>query len=285
MKRIIVITTIALLVQGCTALGLTKPEPAAYNDMISRATNIAMAGGITEAYDVENKQSANGKELDALIGFGYAGRDLGIGSAAGMAAGLLIPKPKSDFSFDTLIAWVPAEAAATPEAAQRQFSVSMIKAVKQSLDALGTDYKITLEDEEMGRGTFKSHIVRTTVFSITSEAHGCPAASEDLKLKDRCHFRIFAHPPVKALAPAYLGGTESWLFGNVNGKIGRSNLSFLLPKTSSLNELVIYQKIGEYTPENTFIFVPAFVPKRGSSEAPRPPVLIGQSETLRFTKQ
>lgn len=285
MKRIIVITTIALLVQGCTTLGLTKPEPAAYNDVVSRATNIAKAGGITEAYDVENKQSTNGKELDALIGFGYAGRDLGIGSAAGMAAGLLIPKPKSDFSFDTLIAWIPVDSAATPEAAQRQLSASMIKAVTQSLDALGTDYKITLEDEEMGRGTFKNHIVRTTVFSITSEAHGCPAASEGLKLTDRCHFRIFAHPPVKALAPAYLGGMESWLFGNVNGNIGRSSLSFLTPKTSTLDELTILQKTGEYTPENTFIFVPALVPKRGSSEDPRPPVLIDQSETLRFTKQ
>ena len=285
MKRIIVITTIALLVQGCTTLGLTIPEPADYYDVVSRATNIAKAGGITEAYDVENKQSANGKELDALIGFGYAGRDLGIGSAAGMAAGLLIPKPKSDFSFDTLIAWVPAEAAATPEAAQRQFSASMIKAVKQSLDALGTDYKITLEDKELGRGFFKNHIDRTTVFSITNEAYGCPAASESQKWEDRCYFRIFVSAPVKALAPAYLGGTESWLFGNVNGDIGRSSLSFLMPKTSTLDELTILQKTGEYTPENTFIFVPAFVPKRGSSEAPRPPVLIGQSEILRFTKQ
>ena len=285
MEKIIAVTAIALLAQGCTTLGLTKPEPAAYNDRVSRATNIAWAGGIKEAHDVESKLGANGKEIDALIGFGYAGRDLGIGSAAGMAASLLIPKPKSDFSFDTLIAWIPVESAATPEAAQRQFSVSMIKAVRQSLDALGTDYKITHKDEEVNRGLFRNHFDRTSIFSITSEVHGCPAASEGLRWGERCHIGIYVHPPVKALAPAYLGGMESWLFGNVNGSAGRSSLYFFVPKASTLDELAIYQKIGEYTPENTFVFVPAFVPKRGSSEASRPPVLIGQSETLRFTKQ
>lgn len=270
--------SLVIALSGCAALGSSAPsKPQPYMDSYSRAFNIARAGGISEAKDLDRRHITDnqlyqvaGNTMDLALPTSGAGMDL---APALLIGWLAAPATrKTDFDRDTFLAWMPAEQAGTADEARSIMASAMADATRAALDGMGYTYEASLESHDhVSRGKsimlFNQHV-------IIDEAAGCPDPKSTKHHSETCYVRMAVVYPEKGFFPDHLGSGEAWQFAV--GKKSRSYIDIPTPESSTLDVDAIMKKISANAPKNTFIFLAQ------NKELERPAQVLEVGEPLYF---
>lgn len=268
------LTTITLLT--LIACASTPSGPAEYKSSYSRAYNLAQAGGISDARDVQRKHLSESEVFNLVNNTSLLMSGNGASWSGGPALGasLLLStlEPKSSFAEDPLFGWMPQAMAANTMQARTAMSERAARALKQGLDNLGYSYEVVLENYDQKSLFGNGSAFMFSQIAIVEPAKGCPAPSETDHYSQTCYVTANIKEPTQGHAPQFEGGQPAWVFKTEGVKASRITLAS--PDNVELDKPAILQAISAELPDWVYIFL--------AQDEERPPVVLSGGEVELF---
>ncbi len=244
----------SIILSGCGAM---EYKPLEYNESHSRAYNIARAGGlVTGISDATARRDKTGNlTSNAAFGSAYtaAGFGAGVTGINGLAGGAInflnwVSTPDSEGERNSIIAWMPADQAATPDEAKAKMVSSVTGAIEQGLGALGAKSEFILREDDW------------LIFNVLNDEWGCNAVWVNGRSKsaDRCliAFRIRS-PWDSGTAPSFIYGASGSVYAFTSG--GSSGYSTIRISREGENRQMpqdrIYTEISKSLPSWAYIYL------------------------------
>lgn len=248
-------TTVALAVATLSGCASTSSyEPSVYKANKSRAYNIAEAGGlVTGIQDASVPRDKLERLTDtktfgaAYVLSGYTSPQLGMANWQGGMVNLAnwAIGPKQHGARNSLIAWMPAEDAASPADAQTKFLSHVKVSIESALTDLGADF--TLLQDENGRLTYQFY----------KNEWGCPTwVNGQSKAADMCSVKVKLVEPRIGVAPDFVSSVQGSAYAFTSGHETAYNfVNVSNGTTSHAPQQVIYAAISKQLPAWAYLYL------------------------------
>jgi len=251
--KAVFITTVALAVAALAGC-VRDYTPPSYKNSHSRAYNIASAGGlhsgirdVTAPREVQRKLSnslAVGA-ADTYSGYNYPNFSLTLWNGGLVDLATWAVDPKTHGARRSLIAWMPAQEAASVEEAQAKFLSHVKVSAETALSSLGADPELLYDEDGL------------LIYHFSKSDWNCPAwVKGQTKWDDICRLSINILEPRHGTAPEFISGAQGSVYAFTSGHVAYYNyVEIENGTTSHFPQQAIYAALSERLPAWTYLYL------------------------------
>ncbi len=255
--KVVVVSLLSAIVAACASV----PTQKAYDSNKSLALNLAEAGGIADLKDLvvsaDEYAKIHSSGSGVVAGAGWAAANFatpapGFSSGWGFGLGLLSMVRSTDVpaKHRQLVAWMPSDMAADPDAAQEKFRSILTDALEKTFSELDWQH------EGFEKSRRESNIIVASFFRTNGV--GCPDSSAPMG--EKCIAGAYVQKPqAVASAPAFLGQDSEAAFFFKADAIYNGYVSIVGKGHSDVSLPFFYLTLSKHLPDWSYFYIP---PKR-----------------------